>query len=452
MTESAAMSAVSIRTKTWIVVLTAAVVVVLALLHAPGMNGPAYWKWAWRRVDFLPVYTLLPLSAAPVFLAQFLRRSRPRERAIAVALLTLGTLTFRYASVFVQTRPPSFELISTIIRSEAATSYYTDALGLSRVDGWFGASDQVLRLPGLHLHTISKPPGPVLFFSAMIRTFGDTDLGIHVAAAIMGLLAVLGVPATYLLLTRLTTSHEAAFCGASFLSLSPGFALFFPMFDPIYILLSCALIGSWSKAVDDDSNLAAIAMGVVLAVVCLVTFSVLVVGFFCALYPLVVRRTSVAKLCRRAALVFATAALTLAALWLVSGYNAVATFQSAWANQHALLARYADQRPYPRTILFDLTDFGLGTGWISVPLAIFCCLGAKQHRAIALLAVAQLVLVAVLGLLQAETARVWNFMMPLLMIPVGMELSGWPIRARWTVLLGVLAVTCAVCQNMKFIF
>lgn len=452
MTESAAMHARLAAAKLAFVLMVAAIVVVLILLHAPGMNGPAYWKWEWRRLEPLQVYVLLPLAAVPIFVAQWLDGARTRRRVISLVLLTVGTLTLRYASVLVQTRQPSFQRIETVIRSDAATSYYTDALGLSRIDGWFGAYDQVLRLPGLHLHTISKPPGPVLFFSTMIRMCGDSAPAIHIAAAIMGLLAALAVPATYLLLRRLTPNSDAALCGASYLALAPGFVLFFPMFDPIYILLSCGLIGFWARAVDDRSTAAAVGMGLVLALVCVVTFNVLVVGFFCAVYPIVVRRAGAGTVFRQAGIVLLTMAAALGCLWLVTGYNPIATFESAWHNQHALLTRYADQRPYPKTVLFDLTDFALGSGWSSIALVILYFLGQRPQLGVVCLGLAQIGLVAVLGLLQAETARVWNFMLPLLVLPIGLELAGWPARYRAAALIALLAVTCAVSQNMKFIF
>jgi len=452
MPESAAMHPRFAGAKLAFILVVAAIVVVLIALHTPGMNGPAYWKWEWRRLDALGVYTLLPLAAIPIFLAQWLDGASTRRRVISIMLLTVGTLTLRYASILVQTRPPSFQRIETVIRSDAATSYYTDALGLSRIGGWFGAYDQVLRLPGLHLHTISKPPGPVLFFSTLIYMFGDSALAIQIAAAIMGLLAALAVPATYLLLRRLTSNSEAALCGASFLALAPGFVLFFPMFDPIYILLSSGLIGFWDGALDDRSAAAAVAMGLVLALVCLVTFNVLVVGFFCAMYPIVVRRASAGTVFRQAGVVLLTMAAALGGLWLVTGYNPIATFESAWHNQHALLTRYADQRPYPKTILFDLTDFALGSGWISVALVILYFLGRRLQLGVVCLALAQIGLVAVLGVLQAETARVWNFMLPLLMLPIGLELAGWPARHRAAALIALLGVTCAISQNMKFIF
>jgi hypothetical protein len=456
------------RVRVLLVLSVAAVMSVLVLLHAPGINGTWYWKWAWRRTDALPLYSLMLLAAGPVIAAQWILRSTVARRACALGLVALGTLSLRYASTFVQTRPPSFELIPTIIRSPVATSYYTDAVALGPPRAWFGAYDQVLRLPGLHLHTLSKPPGAVLFFAAIVKRFGDNDRAAHAAAALMGLLAALVVPATYLLVKHLASdagaardvAENAAFAGASFVALCPGFVLFFPMFDPAYALLTCGLVGFWAVAVGAESKWwCAIAMGTVLALTCMMTYNVLVVGLFCAAYPFVMRERPLGKVVpvvlRQGMVVLATTAMLLLALHWFTGFDPIATFRSAWANQHALLAAHAGERPYPATVLFDLTDFTLGSGWLSVLVVAFYLSRRsppQERRSLVWLVLGQFVVVAALGLLQAETARVWDFMLPLLMIPVGLELARWPRRARAAVLVALAIITCAICQNMKFLF
>jgi len=56
--------------------------------------------------------------------------------------------------------------------------------------------------------------------------------------------------------------------------------------------------------------------------------------------------------------------------------------------------------------------------------------------------------VALTGLIQAETARVWIFLLPLLMIPAGLELSRWPPRLRAVAHVAMIAVTIALYANM----
>ena len=55
---------------------------------------------------------------------------------------------------------------------------------------------------------------------------------------------------------------------------------------------------------------------------------------------------------------------------------------------------------------------------------------------------------ASLGILQAETARVWAFMLPLAMVPIGLELTRWNWRGR-LILYGCLGLlTAALIRNM----
>jgi hypothetical protein len=163
----------------------------------------------------------------------------------------------------------------------------------------------------------------------------------------------------------------------------------------------------------------------------------------------------IAKVIRLGLIAIGSAVIMLGLFWVVLGYDPIATFHSAWQNQHRLLAQHPGDRPYPATVLFDLTDFAMGSGWISVLLAVFFLIDRRHEREpkwLAWLAIAQLLVVAVSALLQSETARVWNFMLPLLMIPVGLELAQWPPRNR-AVCYGVLAViTTVICQNMAFIY
>jgi hypothetical protein len=62
------------------------------------------------------------------------------------------------------------------------------------------------------------------------------------------------------------------------------------------------------------------------------------------------------------------------------------------------------------------------------------------------------VLVAVTGLLQSETSRVWNFMLPLLMVPIGLELSRWPTAARIACFAALAILTQVIYQNMSFTY
>ena len=67
------------------------------------------------------------------------------------------------------------------------------------------------------------------------------------------------------------------------------------------------------------------------------------------------------------------------------------------------------------------------------------------------LCVVQVLVVALTGLLQTETARVWAFMLPLWMVPVGLELARWTWRGRAVAYACTWLLLAAAVQNMIFV-
>jgi len=59
-------------------------------------------------------------------------------------------------------------------------------------------------------------------------------------------------------------------------------------------------------------------------------------------------------------------------------------------------------------------------------------------------------LVALTGLLQTEASRVWLFMFPLLVLPIGLELTKWQPWGRMAVYAALLLLMVAMCQSMQF--
>jgi len=164
--------------------------------------------------------------------------------------------------------------------------------------------------------------------------------------------------------------------------------------------------------------------------------------------PRRVRSVVICILCAVAGFAFFYAVL---AAW---GFNSVATFSMALHNQAQHLKDL--YRPYPKTIWDDLQDFALGCGWIAWLLAIFLFIAArsrpKKQIILAAICIGQIILLAVTGLMQTETARTWCFLLPLLAISVGLEFSTWPRGARFVAIVAMWLILCLVGQNMKFIF
>ncbi len=455
-----AMSAItSPRSKLAIVLLIVIVMATLLILNVPWVNGPSFWPWPYRPIRFWPVYAVFAAAAAPLCIGLWIDHRYANASWIAIGGAMISCFALKVASVAVYPTTNGLELIEIIVENPDATSYYTDAAALSTVPlrEWMPLFPHLM--PGLNLHSKSKPPGPILYWLAWISALGYGKSTAFAGGLVLGAIATLSIPATYQFLKVLLNDSAAALCGASYLSLCPGFVLFFPMFDPTYILLSTAMIGGWCLALRSDRVRWSIVTGAALAATCVITFNALVIGIFMIGLVFFARRDRpmaqrVAAAARHSFVVLVAATLFLGVLWLSIGYDPIATFRSAWNNQHDLLRRHADQRPYPATILFDLYDFALGSGWMSFAIVAFFFITSRDrtHRPLAWLAVIQLVAVAALGLLQIETARVWNFMLPLLMIPVGLELSRWPFAHRLFALAALTFATAAVCQNLKFIY
>ncbi len=113
-------------------------------------------------------------------------------------------------------------------------------------------------------------------------------------------------------------------------------------------------------------------------------------------------------------------------------------------------------RTLPGTIPWDLYSFAMGTGWIGCLLAIYYFLPGRHAKSawqfkLCLLCLAQILVVDLTGILPGETIRYWMFMLPLLMIPVGLELSRWGMRGRICAYAALLVLSGVLCQSMIFI-
>ena len=432
------------------------VAAVALALHVEPLNGPWYWQWPWRRIDALRIVPAMALAALPFFAAQWLRARGTLGDGGALALVALSTFLLEGVAIAIQ--GPGFELgrIVFAVQHPVITSYFTDAMAL---DGVAASLARYPELMGeLHLHSINKPPGPVLYYKgwlALLTPFRAALLG----GLAIGVLAAAAVPATFALARRLGAGREAAFAAASYLALCPGLVLFFPEFDQAYPLLTCGLVGSLSLALDTGRARWALALGGLLFVAAFFSFGLGVLGVFMAGQVGVWLWRNKGRDRVRVARPLLLAGLCLAALYgalyLATGYDPMATFDAAVANQarHSLTLG----RPWPATVVFDLWDFALGTGWMSFLLVGFWLARRRGARPrletdpMVWLVVAQVAVVAVGGLIPVETARVWLFLVPLWVLPVGLELARFRPAARLSVFVALWVLLVLVGQNLVFL-
>ena len=114
-------------------------------------------------------------------------------------------------------------------------------------------------------------------------------------------------------------------------------------------------------------------------------------------------------------------------------------------------------RPYRYTEFFAFLDFALGLSWISMLLALMFMIGKIAAKAwdrellICCFCFLQVLILMVLALTPAENARLWIFLVPLILLPAGLELCSFSFRSRLSVYFFIWALTAVICQNMLFI-
>lgn len=442
--------------KLGVVVIVALVMAALVIAQVQGVNGAWWWFWPWRDEGVLRTYGLMLLAAVPLVVAHALySRWRTRE-AYLIPLLMLSAYAMMLVNVLVPTHPMGLDLLRDDVRSPYAMSYYSDAQALQSFDGWFAQYDKVL--PQLNLHAQTKPAGPILYFTLFLNAFGPGERSAILSGLMISVIATVSIAMTYWLIRLLTGRRDAAFFAASFVALCPGYLLTFPLLDGCYMIFSCALVGLWSMALARNRLLYSAMIGAIVAGMLVVTFTVTTLALFLIAYAIFCTGLPTQATIRRAA-IHATTALgvlivALAILWLLTGYNVPAVFQTAYANQHRIISG-AHSPSVIHTAPFNLIDFGLGTGWVSYPLALFGVRRAwvefgREHRLTRtmLCAVAMPVVLAILGLYPTETSRVWNFLLPLVALPTGFELAHWRTWERFVAMACLWLAVATLAQNL----
>lgn len=429
---------------------------VLVIAHFPGINGPYYWQWPWRRIPAVRLLWPILAGMVPFGVAQFAHRRDKWSTSSRLMLLCLSVLLLQVAAAGIQSDPFRLTRLWQLIMSPDVTSYFTDAARL--VD-----QKELLRtfpdlLPSFHLHSMNKPPGAILFHLTMIKLFGNHEAAALAGALFIALGAACVAPSTYWFTLSFGGNRDAAFHAASCVTLCTGLILFFPEFDQVYPVLTCGLLGFWVAALRRNRARLAVAAGLVFFLASFLAYSFLVLGAFLGAYTLYHICSHTSRKERLAVvkhLTLAVGAVVFAylVLWIFARNNPFATFAAAWRNQVQLATMLA--RPYPTCVLFDLLDFGLGASWI--PLALSARYLARRSRTkpdhefwVVCFCLGQVLIVAFLGILRCETARVWLFMFPLVAAPAGLELARWSFSQRMVAFAGMAFLLFVVLQNMVF--
>jgi hypothetical protein len=190
-------------------------------------------------------------------------------------------------------------------------------------------------------------------------------------------------------------------------------------------------------------------------------WNLLAIGVFVVLYSTYFlwrrhcARTALRTLAVTAALGLGVAVVGYLILWSMTGYDPLRSFIHALDEQ---AARALPDRPWLSCVVFDLYDFLLGSGMLMAPLFYLFLRHARSRlgcdataRALGWIGLATILLIDVSGLLRAETARVWLFLQPFLVVPAALALSGFGRHARLAVLALQWSIVAALIGRVAFI-
>ncbi len=458
-----------------IVVGVAGILAVMIYFKMFHLNATPYHTWDWSEHSFLWTYALVLPCVIPFVIAQGLYQRRPREVVKCLSLICLTTFVMMITCSNVQhdPYPGPGRMVGIVTGRGFVFGYYYQARDfmVRDISPAQIVADYPKYLPSFELHPSTKPPGPILFESVILRTMRALHLAdaldrkpAVVSGLLIAILATLGVPATYRFIKFFTKDPDAAFHGASYLALCPSLMLVFPQFDQTFMLLTVLLTILWAIAVKTDDLRFAAVFGLALGASEFITYLPTVLGIFLLGYAIlkyvVEREGPWTRLMKLGCVAVGGILAFYVMMFAIFHYNPLASFHAAMANQARNMAdmeAIGQGRHLPRTIGWDFYDFALGSGYISYLLVAFFFIGAAlRHQwntpqfRIAVLCIVQIALVALTGAVQCETARVWMFMLPMLALPIGLELSRWNFGSRIAVYMALLLLTAVICQRMDF--
>ena len=398
------------------------------------------WEWPWQ--DLSPIQMGLALLAPFLLIAGVIWSADRTTLRVPMwfwlTALVIANFCLQLFSVLAD--PRGAERILQIVASPDATSYFTDALTIQHLPEWLGHFDRA----ELHGHAGTHPAGPIVFYYAFAQMFGK-DAGALLGGCAVGLMASFGIIVMYLFAGLWTDDRRARLLASAFYALLPGLTVFFPELDQVNPIFSMLLIFTFVKALNDARRWYrfALALGAILFLASFFSYNLLTIGAFLLYYSFwwLWRKGPPLVLLRAAALSVAIAAGLYLLLWAATGYNPPAALLHALALQRGNAQKLA--RAYSVFVWTDLYDFALAAGIIAVPILAFRVMKLREDykvnpngAALMLIGFATVLTVDFSGLLRGETARVWLFLQPLLVVPVAMELA----RLKWNWRISILSM------------
>jgi hypothetical protein len=431
------------------------------VFHRSPLNGAAGltgWHWPWRDLGlFHTALFLLAPFACVVSVLWMEEKKRGFGVPAKLGILALGNFLMQVMGALAE--PGGLRLVRQIVLSPSATSYFMDAMRIRGMGAWL----RHFAVVPLGPHSLTHPPGPILFYYAFLHLFG-VNMGALIGGCAVGCVASLGVFVTYEFAGLWTEDRQARMTACAFYALLPAITVFFPEMDEVYPILSMLLILFWCKSVDSTERFPreVIYFGLVLFVSLFFAYNLLSVGAFLAYYGLYWiwrqgrTRSSLFKLLLHSEIAAGVCIGLYFVLWLATGYDPVRSFRSALVSQELFGVMF--HRTYWPYVLADPYDFVLGAGVLALPLLLFQLFRfprdfqpMRKEVALTFIAVATILTIDLCGVLRGEAARLWLFLQPLILVPAALEVSRFPWRWRLAILAAEWAVVACLKANMSFV-
>ena len=432
-------------------------ILLLLHFHVPLVNGiPGIWEWNWRTPPLYSGYLVLLLFAIPNLIGLYWSLFKPDIPASAIlAMFMLGLFVLQFAGIYLDI----FDLnrIEEIIQSPFATSYHTDALRIADLKDWL----TTFHTQELHLHSKTHPAGPILYHYLFITAFGQNIAPMAIGMSI-AFLASLGIPAIWKLSSIYTEDRKTRLLCAALYSMTPGLVLFFPEFDQVYMALASVMLYAWIRAIHGSHGhifysalLLFLATSFAYNPLVLGTYYVLAATYF--LY----RSGDISTTLRWIGMVCIAHLLIIAGLYVLAfqafGYNPLLAFISALSHQSELATIL--NRPHSIAIFYNLYDFVLGGGFITFSLCLVYALRISKQQdvlynpanTLIIIGWLTIIITNITGLLNYETARVWLFMQPFLIIPAAITLQTFTNKNIIYIYLSSWLVLATIKANLVFI-
>lgn len=434
-------------------------VIFLLLLHRqePFVNGiDGIWAWPWIDQPVTQAFIYLSIPLPLLSLCLYFIYSRPKlHPSITISLLTLCAIGFQILGIYSESA--GFSKIESIVLSPFATSYYTDALAIDNLSAWISS----FHAQELHLHSLTHPPGPILYHYIFIQIFGH-EIAPYAAGISICILASLGVYMIYVFSSLWTDNKQEKLTAAALYTLIPGIILFFPEFDQVYPVLGMAMAYSWMRAINGSTH-HLIASAICLAVALSFAYNLLLLGTFYALSGIYIiyeskdRYTASIDLAKRCILLISLVASAYIAIYYLTGYDAIKSFNSALINQVELKDIW--DRPHSIALFLNLYDFILGGGILVLPLTIYYAMdlyknrNAVGHKAISVTMIGWITILItnLSGLLDYETARVWLFLQPFILVPAAIMLANLNKHAIYIIFAIQWLILSSIKSSLTFI-